>query len=381
MENNEIFEPQTAPAEAPPAQNWVVDLKKEEFVAFQMRMARYFGPLRQRIPTLLVSVMCFFMLGGYAIFEWASKSFVGTPDPVLLVGAALVLIPPAFTCLYVPYRLRRTAQKQYDRSVEAGMDYYGQLVIYPDCIEKVGATNTAHVRIDERALFIEAEDLMIVAAMGSPAIVLPARCLTEEMAAAVRTAMSRIPSRNYRYIARVKARGEAVEQPAPRPQPEELWVTTFTYTPAEYATVLRGIIHQHFWRLAPLLAVVSMMGAVAFGYNGESLIPCIGYFVAFMAVLMVVNLVLPLRRVKHQSESLSAHDLTLQVRLDTMALRTKLPRGGENWVLWCDVNHVYEREDCVEVVHNKRASLFIPKRCIPDLEAFDTAIKRCRKEL
>ena len=81
MENNEIFEPQTAPAEAPPAQNWVVDLKKEEFVAFQMRMARYFGPLRQRIPTLLVSVMCFFMLGGYAIFEWASKSFVGTPDP------------------------------------------------------------------------------------------------------------------------------------------------------------------------------------------------------------------------------------------------------------------------------------------------------------
>ena len=158
-------------------------------------------------------------------------------------------------------------------------------------------------------------------------------------------------------------------------------MTTFTYTPAEYATVLRGIIHQHFWRLAPLLAVVSMMGAVAFGYNGESLIPCIGYFVAFMAVLMVVNLVLPLRRVKHQSESLSAHDLTLQVRLDTMALRTKLPRGGENWVLWCDVNHVYEREDCVEVVHNKRASLFIPKRCIPDLEAFDTAIKRCRREL
>ena len=100
--------------------------------------------------------------------------------------------------------------------------------------------------------------------------------------------------------------------------------------------------------------------------------------VVFIAVLILFNLVLPLRRVKTQSDSLSAHDLTMQVRMDTMALRVKLPKGGENWVLWCDVDHVYEREDFVEIVHNKNASLYIPKRVIDDLPALDAVIKRCR---
>ena len=380
MEQNEIFET-TPQVEENPAPKWYVDLNKEEFVAFHMLTARYFGPLRQRIPTLVVSALSFLMLAGYAAFEWATKNFVGSPDPVLLVGALLVLIPSLLVCGYVPYRLRRTAAKQYDRSVDAGMDYCGQLIVYPDCIEKVGHATTGHVRLDERTLFIETAEMMVISVIGSPAIVLPARCMTDEMAAAVRDAMNRVPARNRRFVARLQCRGEAVPAPTPKAKPEELWVTTFTYTPDEYATVLRGIIQQHFWRLSPLLAVVAVMGAFAFGYNGESLMPCIGYFLAFMAVLILVNLVLPLRRVKRQAASLSAHDLTLQVRLDTMAVRTKLPKGAENWVLWCDVDHVYEREDFVEIVHNKKASLFIPKRCIDDLGALDAAIKRCRKEL
>lgn len=380
MENNEIFET-TPQVEENPAPKWYVDLNKEEFVAFHMLTARYFGPLRQRIPTLVVSVLSFLMLAGYAIFEWATKNFTGAPDPVLLVGAALVLIPSLMIWLYVPSRLRRNAAKQYDRSVEAGMDYHGQLIVYPDAIEKVSQTTTGHVRLDERTLFIETAEMMIVTMVGSPAIVLPARCMTDEMAFAVRGAMNRIPARNRRFVARLQCRGEAVSAPKAIEKPEELWVNTFTYTPDEYATVLRGIIQQHFWRLAPLLAVVAMMGAFAFGYNGENFTPCIVYFLIFMGLLILVNLVLPLRRVKRQAASLSAHDLTLQVRIDTMALRTKLPKGGENWVLWCDVDHVYEREDFVEVVHNKRSSLFIPKRCIDDLDALDAAIKRCRKEL
>ena len=125
MENNEIFET-TPQVEENPAPKWYVDLNKEEFVAFHMLTARYFGPLRQRIPTLVVSALSFLMLAGYALFEWATKNFTGAPDPVLLVGAAVVLIPSLMIWLYVPSRLRRNAAKQYDRSVEAGMDYHGQ---------------------------------------------------------------------------------------------------------------------------------------------------------------------------------------------------------------------------------------------------------------
>ena len=359
---------------------WYVDLTRDEFIAFRMLTARLMGPLRQRIPMLVVSIVCFVATMGFAIFEWLTSS-IPYPDPVLVVGALLVLIPALILCVYVPQRMKKQAGKQYDRSVQAGMDFCGELFIYPDCIEKASSTVTASVRFDERMLFIETAEMMVITAIGSPAIVLPARCLTEEMARAVRQAAERIPPRNRRFIARVKARGEVVAQPEPRQKPEELWVQTFTYTAEEYAVVLKGIIQQHFWRMSPVLALVAMMGSIVLG-NGDitRIVENIPLFVVIMVLLVLFNLVLPLRRVKTQTESLSAHDLTMQVRMDTMALRVKLPKGGENWVLWCDVDHVYEREDFVEVVHNKNASLYIPKRVIEDLDALDAVIKRCRGE-
>ena len=387
MENNEIFETETVQPEveqafhpAPERQPWYVDLTREEFIAFRMLNARLLGPMRQRIPTLIVSIVCFFLLGGYAIFEWQAH-IVPYPDPVLVVGAFVVLIPALIFCVYVPHRMKQQAGKQYDRSVQAGMDFCGELFIYPDCIEKASSTVTASVRFDERMLFIETAEMMVITAIGSPAIVLPARCLTDEMARAVRQASMQIPPRNRRFIARVKARGEVVAPPAPKAKPEELWVQTFTYTAEEYTVVLKGLIQQHFWRMSPMLALVAMMGAILFG-NADitNLAANIPLFVVIMLVLVLFNLVLPLRRVKTQAESLSAHDLTMQVRLDTMMIHNKLPKGGENWVLWCDVDHVYEREDFVEIVHNKKASLFIPKRCIPDLNELDAIVKRCRGE-
>ena len=361
-----------------PRTSWDIDLNREEFVAFRMLMSRLVGPLRQRIPTLVVSVLCFLMLVGYALFEWWA-GWVTSPDPVLLVGGALVLIPALVMCLYAPYHLRRNGEKHYDRSVEAGVTYFGELTVYPDCVEKVGQVMTAHLRIDERLLFVETPEMMLLFSSRSPAaIVIPARCATDEMARAVRQAMDKLPPRNRKFFGRIQPLGEPVVRPAPKAKPEELWVNTFTYTAAEYAVVLKGIIQQHFWRMAPLLAAVSMMGALAFGYDGESLTHCIWYFLAFITVLIVLNLVLPIQRIKSQTETLSAHDRTVQVRIDTMALRMKLPKGAEEMVLWCDVDHVYEREDFVEIVHNKRASLFIPKRCIDDLDALDRVIQRCK---
>ncbi len=386
MENNDIFETETVQPEveqafqpAPERKPWLVDLTRDEFIAFRMLTARLIGPLRQRALTLVVSLACFVMLCGYATYEWV----VGGWNNYLIelfVGAGVVLIPALIFCVYVPYHMKRQAGKQYDRSIQVGMDFCGELFIYPDCIEKESGTITASVRLDERMLFIETAEMMVITSLHNPAIVLPARCLTEEMAAAVRLATERIPPHNRRFISRVKTLGEPVTKSEVRAKPEELWVETFTYTADEYGTVLRDIIRRHFWRRSPLLALMSMMGAMFFGYNGVNMMPVIVYFVMFMLLLVLFNLVMPLRRIKAQAGVLSTHDRTLQVRMDTMMLHQKLPKGGESWVLWVDVDHVYEREDFVEIVHNKKASLFIPKRCIADLDAFDAIVKRCRGE-
>ena len=373
-----------APAEEAPPQRtpWYVDLKKDEFVAFRMLTARLVGPLRLRTATLVVSLFSFVTMVGYALYEWLMH-WVNTPDPVLLAGGVLVLIPALILYWYVPYHLRRDAEKQYDRSLQAGMDFVGELVVYPDAIEKVTAAVTARVRIDERMLFIETPDMLVVTTMNSPAIVMPARCLTEEMVATVRQAVESIPDHCRRFVGRIQPKGETVAPSVPKAKPEELWVNTFTYTPEEYTVVLKGLIQQHFWKKAPLLALLAMVSAFALGYDFEtmSFIPCIWIFVVIMAVLILFNLVLPLRRVSRGvEEQLTAHDMTMQVRLDTMGMRMKLPKGSEMMVLWCDVDHVYEREDFVEIVHNKNTSLYIPKRCIEDLDALDAILKQCRGE-
>ncbi len=358
-------------------ESWIVDLNREEFVAFRLLLARVNGPLRMRMPTLLVSIGCSLLMLGLAIEEWWLAAWQGYPDPVMLAGALLVLLPGFYTWFYVPAKMKKTARQQYDRSVSAGMNYCGRLAVTPEYVEKAGATATAHIRLDDRTLFVENAEMMAFVTAGSPALVLPARCLTEEMATAVRAAADGLPAHCRRFIARVVPGGETVPWQE-TPKPEEVWVSTFTYTPAEYATVLRGLILQHFWKTSPMTATTATCGALLFGWDEENMLKCIPYFLVIFGVLTLFNLVLPLARVKRQVDTLTAHDLTMQVRMDTLALRLKMPKGAESWVLWCDVDHVYDKGEFVEFVHNKHATLYIPKRVIEDIPAFEAALNRCR---
>ncbi len=362
------------------ANDWYVDLTREEFIRFRLLLAKVNGPLRHRVSSFVMSLVCCVLLSGFALWEWWTVlECQGWPDPVMLVAGLLVLLPGLFSMFYVPGKMARTAAKQYDRSIDAGMCYCGRLVVTENRVEKIGPTATASIPMDERTLFIENEDMLLLVTAGSPAVVLPGRCMTPELSAAVRCAADRLPARNRRFIARLKAMGQVVAPPPAKEPPQEKWVCTFTYTPDEYTTVLRGLIKQHFGRTAPMLAIAAMLGGLFFGYDVQlNLYSAIGHFLLIAGVMVLFNLILPLGRVKRQAQTLTAHDLTMQVRLDTMALRFKAPKSSENLVLWCDVDHVYDSGAFVEIVHNKKASLYIPKRAIDDLTGFDQAVTQCR---
>lgn len=360
-----------------PQEAWYVDLNREEFVAFRLLLARVYGPLRMKIPTAIISLLSCLLMVGLSLSTWFTTHLAGDIDWVTLVAGVLVLLPGLYVWLYLPHRLAKTAAAQYERGKNAGMQYAGRLTVTDEYIEKAGPTATSHIHLDERVLFIENQQMMVFVSNGSPALVLPGRCLTEEMAAAVRRAADTLPPQHRRFIARLQAQGQQVEPPVPV-TPEEVWVSTFTYTPEEYTTVLRGLIQQNFWRMAPVLTAVATVGALLFGWSGESLLPCIGYFLVFMGIMVVFNLLLPLWRAKGRANLLSPHDLTMQVRMDTLALRIKAQKGEESYVLWCDVDHVYDRDTFVEMVHNKHGSLNIPKRAIEDIAAFEAALNRCR---
>ena len=379
MDNKELINDTTVNTDP----TWYVDLTRDEYVAFRLLQARVNGPLRARVLWLILSLLCCGMSLAMALEEWYLAGFVGYPDPVLLAAAALVLLPAAYVLLYLPHKVKKTAGDQYDRSVSAGMNFTGRLTVGENYVEKAGATATASIPMDERTLCIENAEMIVLLNANSPALVLPARCLTEEMAASVRGAADRLPVRNRKFIARVAAQGHVVTEMPATVQPSQVWVSTFTYTAAEYTTVLRSMIIAHFWRMAPISVIYATLFGVMLGWdftemNQQVLMKCGGFFLAAFAVMTLFNLVLPLVRSKRQSEILSAHDLTMQVRFDTMALRIKGQRTPENYVLWCDVDHVYDKGDFVEIIHNKRGNLHIPKRAIEDIAAFESALKQCR---
>ncbi len=373
---NEQYEPISDPIEEP---EWYVDLTAEEYAAFRMLMSRVSGPMRRRLTLIIIALVCCLAMVGMAVSDWVMAGMQGPFDWFTAVCGGLMLVPVGIW-LYLPHHIRKQSLDHHRRSVAAGMVFTGRLTVTPEYVEKAGPTATAHIRLDERTLFLENHEMMVFYTQGSPALILPGRCLTDEMAAAVRRAADVLPPRNRRFIARVQTGGEIVT-PVEVQTPEQVWTATFTYTHDEFATVMKNSVLRHFWRMAPWLTAAAMVGAAAFGWNGETLTPAIGYFLMFMGIFLLMNLVMPMLRVKGGMRNLSAHDLTMKVTFDTTALRMETPKSGNNWVLWCDVDHVYDRDPFAEMVLDKnRGALYIPKRAIPDIPAFEAALKRCRGE-
>lgn len=357
-------------------EDWYIDLTAEEAAAYALLMAKVRGPLRTRKVTIITAALCSVIMLGLAFGEWWS-GMVDRFDYITAACAVLIWAPVLYLCLILPHSIRRNARKQHERNAAAGIVYAGRLTVTDEYVEKVTPSATAHVRLDQRAFFVETADMMVLASADSLALVLPARCMTDEMAAAVRRAADRLPVRNRRFIARIRPQGQSVA-PVAAVKPERLWTATFTYTHEEYVTVVRGNILHRFWQIAPRMTPIAFIGALVFGWSGKSLTPCIGYFLVFMGLLLLLQLVLPLLQVKRRVSMLTAHDLTVKVTFDTVAMRMQYPRGSEIPILWCDIKHVYDRDPFAEIVGPKNANLLIPKRAIEDIPAFEAALAQCR---
>lgn len=356
--------------------DWYVDLTAEEAAAYALLMAKVRGPLRTRKTALVTAALCSLILLGLAFGEWWS-GMAEQFDYITAVCGVLIWVPALYVCLILPHIIRKNARKQHERSVSAGIVYTGRLTVTDEYVEKTSPSATAHIGLDERAFFIETADMMAFVAADSPGLVLPARCLTPAMVAAVHRAADRLPPRNRRFIARIQPKGQIVA-PVEAVRPERLWTATFTYTNEEFYPVAKGNLLAHFWRTAPVMAAMASLGALVFGWSGDSITPAIGYFLLFMGIFLLINLVLPLLQVKRRVGMMTAHDLTMKVSFDTTAMRVQYPRGSEMPVLWYDIKHVYDRDPFAEIVVNKTSTLLIPKRAIEDIPAFEAALEQCR---
>lgn len=352
-----------------------VDLTREEYIAFSLQMARAFGPLRTRTGQLIASLGCCGVIAALTAYD---AYMFGEVDWLLMaLTLAAVAVAIGFWLL-VPYRLRRRAQSEYDAMVECGYNYCGELRIDETEIVKVGEELTTRVRLDGKALFIESADMMVFVGAEHRGIVLPARCLTADLSVRLRGAADRLPVASRRFFGRVQPQGMPVIPPASQENPV-LWEETIRYDVQETVGVLQARTVRGFWSRLPHFSLMSAMIALMFGWSDTTVLPIVLWFLGGLLLLTVMNLGLPLIRLRQMKNTgiAPAPQNDLQVKFTVKGMRM-LEGDRFACVPWSRIEHVYDRGDYAEVLW-KQGFLRIPKRCIPDLAAFDAMLNQYKQ--
>ena len=362
--------------EQQPILTFLSDLKKEESVRFMLLQAEITGPLRRKKATRVMSVIFFLLMVGITLYDW---HLLGKIDLLFAVSTPIMLLPALFTEIFVPAILKRRAAKSYDNAAAAGNSFSGEIRLYPDRVEKITNVGGTKIPLNGHTLFIESADMLVFLNRFNPAVVLPARCLTEELAAAVRKAADTLPMQNRRFVSRLQPQGQLVAVPVESEPFPILWECGFTYNEEEAAVVLRHSVVSRYWRMSPGMAAVSLVGALVMG--NYSLWSMVLYFAVCFGVLTLFNLVMPLNRAKLATSNPAYMEQNRgSVKIDRYAIRVSIGKEGEMPLPWVENIHVYDKDGFAEIATGRRTLFYIPKRCIPDLDAFNAVITQCRSK-
>ena len=142
------FQPQAAPDTE--AIGFPVDLSREEYIAFNMLLAKNGGMLRFRKGQLVIfGLMMAFSLVMLAVEFFMFQSL----DVVMILVVAFIALTGGFLLFGMPAYLRRNAGRAYDQSVLGGHEYYGMVYVYEDRLEKVSGGTVNRVYYGENAAY------------------------------------------------------------------------------------------------------------------------------------------------------------------------------------------------------------------------------------
>lgn len=349
-----------------------VDLTREEYVTFYSLLNRAGGMKRMQLLASISMLLLGCVMLGMVIYIDYTQQVI---DWLSLVMGILSVAAGACGCFLLPLRLRRRAARSYDLTEAGGHSFYGLLCLGTDRIEKLQPDLTTAILFSEATIYIEHPAMIVVGCNQKRAIVLPARCMTPEAAAAVRQAADQMPRVRRFYYGRIVPQSQPVTEPV-LPPITVLWEQSFCYTPEEYISCFKNAVFRGYWQRLPFFGVLSVMAGLAFGWNENSIWPCVLIFLVSLGLLTLLGLVLPLQRARNIDPETTFREMT--VRLTDRGLQM-LSGGREEIIPWTIVRHVIDREDAVEIQWQQQM-IRIPKRCIPDFAAFSAVIDRCHPD-
>ncbi|MDD2418303.1 MAG: hypothetical protein PHR18_02300 [Oscillospiraceae bacterium] len=347
-----------------------VDINRDEFVKFNFLVSKTTGFLRFKRSQMILLLM----LGGFSLFAMLNEAIAQSKiDYISIFLTVVFILSGFFIFIGATYFIKKNAGRAYDQNMMGGQSYYGIITVYPDYIQKENDHTTTRLIFEDNAVYIEAEDMIVILSSHTPAIVIPGRCLTPEFCEGLRqAALSAIP------IARQKVQSRIVPsatQPILPPemtqvgqeweQEEELSVE-IDYKREEVVKIATDTAMRSFLKMLPVYSVISMLVAMYFGFQYGFITGIILYLVinaAFIGFRLLTPRVGAGRAFDNMQES-----ATIMVKLKRPGIiinSRKNPRGVR--LAWSSLTRAVERPDSVDFISHSTL-LRIPKRCIKDFK-------------
>ncbi len=344
-----------------------VSLSREEYIRSQELVSKRSGASGLFFGSGLLSAA---MLILCVLFFLVDLKQNGAPDFALLGLLILLIVVEVTTVFRYPKMQKKLAAQSYDKTLFSGYSFDGTLHVGAIDIQKTTAAGVTSISYFNCPLFIEAPDMMIFCAVQGRAIVIPARCLTEEDADAIRElACLNIPPERRRMIGKLIA-GAAQRLPLPSlvtPQEEPLLTISVEYTEKEAFDLLDDSIVIGIKETLPQKVILSAgVAMIAYLLFETMAIPVFGLALLLSVLVPFFSTRSGFKRAVKVSDG---EVLKVTVTLTEQALcctgtagdkkRTRIP--------WPRVTRAVERPSYVDYYATDKL-ISIPKRCIDDME-------------
>ena len=345
-----------------------VDLSREEFVRFNMRMAENRNLMRfRKVYAVAGGLVLAFTLALMALDYVEKRPF----DPSLLILLIFVAITVLTLVLGVPRFVRHQTGKHFDKEMLDGKSYYGLVRVYPDRLEKVYRDRTITLEFNSGVVFLEYEDMMVFF-FRDISFIFPARCVTASDAELLRAVSKKIPSARRLLFAKMLGRAETrMELPTwSGKEPEEdavLYEVRVRMTAEELVSALNRVNTRAYVKWLPLFTGASLIAGVALGITGGALVMA-GLFFAFMLFFALVNLWVPRLRVRARLRYSAPQETPFVFRFTAHGVLVSHNDGKNfNTFPWTGLVRAVEQTEWLEF-HMNSGVFEIPKRCVEDME-------------
>jgi len=346
-----------------------VDLTEKEFLRFSMTLARKMGTLRMEyfIMGVYVAYAVITSVGVVTTFMQTGQiswSFIGM---LVLTVAGAVL-----TAAFMPSRVKKAAKSTYLAGNQNG--YYGEITVSETSVSKYLGDETVTVPLTPQSMYIETKDFMSFSTANEQrTIILPARCMTESTAKAVREAVfSQKSTLNRRIYGRLQPQArEPMPARAFPAEPQTLYTVDFRYNPEAFAKMTKELSWKRsmshfmgFSLMAMLLgAMMAMLEESIWWFPGVSLTMIGG----FLLVALVSGMSMARRA--------AAMDFRTRAVFTDRGIRiTVTPQERQMSVNWAAMTRVVEYPEYVDFTCNSGHLLRLPKRVIGDMEELRTVV-------